>query len=306
MTESVHPSLTRFNDRLARDRAERTVPEWMLGWLYKDQTDWIDFDRYRGREDLAAMFRWASWKPPVCRLDSGAFAARVAASIAYDRRVLARLGVEVDHACLHDTGVLNAMDATYCDATPRAAALAPRRVLDFGAGHGRQYNLLAQGGTMEHYLAMDATPLLYCAQRDYLGASGADLSDYVTEGGIDLDAPIALLPTWRHDLVPDASIDLAMAVEVLPELPAPMLPWVVDFFSRVLRPGGALYLRDQDMRISRNRIDVAPLLASAGFVLEFRPHLVNGRDLTGVPRVWRRIDPDVAAAVAPEWVAGGV
>jgi SAM-dependent methyltransferase len=294
-SEIVHPLLARFHARFAADRRLHEVPDWMVGWLYKDQTSWIDFDAYRGGADLAAIFRWASWKPPSCFLSGEPFTTHLDASIAYDRGVLSALGVEVDEAALRDTAILNAMDLAFSQACLVPERLLPKRVLDFGAGQGRQYNLLHRYSAMTHYVAMDATPMLACAQRDYLGGSGAQVSDYFADGRIELDAPIVLLPTWRHDLLPDASLDLVMAVEVLPELPEAMLPWTVAMFARKLRPGGALYLRDPELALSRNRVPVAPLLEAAGFALEFRPQWMGDQDCPGVPRVWRRLGPEASA-----------
>ena len=291
--ELASPALARFRSRFEADRAVHAVPDWMVGWLYKDQTSWIDFDGYRGAEDLGALFRWSSWKPPTCfLLGDESFDDKVAASIEYDRRTLARLGLDVGEQALRDTAVLNAIDLAFSHACPVPPRQRARRVLDFGAGHGRQYNLLHRYSDLVRYVAMDATPMLACAQRDYLGASGARVSDYFESGGVDIEAPIVLLPTWRHDLLPDGSFDLVMAVEVLPELPEAMLPWAVELFARKLKPGGALYLRDPDLALSRNRVAVAPLLEASGFALEYRPHWREA-DCPGTPRVWRRRDPAV-------------
>lgn len=291
-----HPDiLARFRARLAQDSNQYAVPDWMLGWLYKDQTDWIDFDDYRGSEQLAALFRWSSWKPPACFLDSDDFHALVAASIAFDRAVIARCALDIEDQALRDTAILNAIDYTYCHCYPMPVEYQAHRVLDFGPGHGRQFNLWSRFAQLKSYVAMDATPLMYCAQHQYFSASGHSVFDYVLAGEQDFSldaADIIQLPTWRHDLLPSGSMDLVMAVEVLPELHPRMVPWVIDMFHRVLKPGGALYIRDQDMLISRNRVPVSALLTACGFVLEFRPHLVNEVHMLGIPRVWRKLNPD--------------
>jgi SAM-dependent methyltransferase len=295
MTQYQPDILERFRARLAQDKDHFDVPDWMLGWLYKDQTNWIDFDDYRGSEQLAALFRWSSWKPPVCFLDSDDFRALIAASIEFDKSVIARCDFSVDDNALRDTAILNAMDYTFCHCYPMPAEYQARRILDFGPGHGRQFNLWSQFAQLKNYIAMDATPLMYCAQHQYFCATGHAVFDYIMDGdqGFSFDAAeILQLPTWRHDLLPSDSIDLVMAVEVLPELHPKMVPWAIAMFHRVLKPGGALYIRDQDMLISRNRVPVSALLSASGFVLEFRPHLVNEVHMLGIPRVWRKLNPD--------------
>src|SRR5690606_32990591 len=146
----------RFRETLARDRDAGHVPDWMVGWLYKDQTSWIDFDDYQGPGQLLDLLRWSSWKPPTCYLDTPDFHRYVDASIAFDAALLARQGLQAEPAALRDTAVLNAMDYLFCNSYPMPPDRRATRVLDFGAGHGRQYNLWSQFGGLDQYLAMDA------------------------------------------------------------------------------------------------------------------------------------------------------
>ena len=71
-----------------------------------------------------------------------------------------------------------------------------------------------------------------------------------------------------------------------------------DVFKRVLRPGGMLYIRDHAYTWKpAGKADTEPLLLEQGFSLEFKPHIINDKDLHGVPRIWRKNDPEVIQSV---------
>ena len=97
------------------------------------------------------------------------------------------------------------------------------------------------------------------------------------------------LATWRFDLVPDASVDLACAVQVLRELPASTVQFALDHLRRVVRPGGALYVRDHVEGHDLTGLPTDDLIAEHGFALEFAPQVRDRLDLHGLPRLWRRV-----------------
>ena len=100
------------------------------------------------------------------------------------------------------------------------------------------------------------------------------------------------LPTWRLDLLPDASIDLVSCIQVLKELPGPLVPDIIKVFVRVTTADGAVYMRDHPQFHSPNQMPVDVLMQSAGFGLEFAPHWRDRVEIHGLPRIWRKIDPN--------------
>jgi hypothetical protein len=67
----------------------------------------------------------------------------------------------------------------------------------------------------------------------------------------------------------------------------------VAAFARVTGPHGAIYQRDHLQFHDPNHMPVDRLLAAAGFVPEWTPQLRDRADLHGVPRLWRKLDPQV-------------
>jgi len=96
------------------------------------------------------------------------------------------------------------------------------------------------------------------------------------------------LPAWRHDLLPTGYFDLVITIMVLPELPPKLIYHLLPLFQRVLKPGGAFYIRDWDNSNRHNNLRLTELISSFVFVLEYRPHLDAGSDVYGIPRLWRK------------------
>jgi len=290
--------LERFGDRLQADRAKH-APDWLVGWHYqqvragKYPADYPqDFTRYEGPADLVRWFNWGRGAPVLNYLPLDRLKPLIEQAEARDRSVLERLGIGVEPPVLRAFALLDAQDYLFPRLYPRPERHRLRRVLDFGAGFGRQANLLLALEPGATYVAMDAIALPYCLQHVYLGALAGGLADYVEEGRFALDDTATgchHLPTWRHDLLPDGYFDLAICSQVLPELSPLLAVFVVELLRRVLRPGGVLYIRDHGaVDWNPSGIELARYLEASGFWLEFRPMLRDRVDLHGLPRIWRK------------------
>jgi len=65
-------------------------------------------------------------------------------------------------------------------------------------------------------------------------------------------------------------------------------------FERMLKPGGMLYIRDHyEAWKPAGNFSINSYLNNNGFVLEFKPHIILDKDLHGIPKIWRKADPEV-------------
>lgn len=61
-----------------------------------------------------------------------------------------------------------------------------------------------------------------------------------------------------------------------------------------------LYIRDHDQAWKpAHKINLNEYLSKNGFVLEFRPHVMDGIEIHGIPRIWRKIDDRVLESQRP-------
>lgn len=215
----------------------------------------------------------------------------VASSAAFNERALSALlpAAVPRHANLD---FYNMTDWVLLHAYPRPLTDRLDRVLDFGAGFGRQAALWLSRQPSALYAAIDSIELPYLLQALYLEAGGGTVTEYLddpdgfllagTEGAFHL-------PGWRHDLLPDGFFDAVLCVQVLPELNETILFHTLQVIRRVLRPGGVLYIRDHASAWHPgHQQDLDGLLPGLGFELEFAPRWRDRNDVHGLPRVYRR------------------
>lgn len=297
-----------FDRVTARDREEKLAPDYMTKWLFIDRLitrgkqKQMSFYDYRGPQHVLRFMKWidhyefADWFPQLTE-------PLVAASKQRDLDCLARLGLEPGELDLDTIARYNAQDYLLQRAYPMPERMAPRTILDFGAGHGRQANLAFHDGdkVTDTLIAIDGIPSSYLTQRAYYEGLGLRLADYIEYRDEDRpfdvsalrgDHDVLHLPTWRFDLVPDQSVDLAIAVQVLREIPRRLVVHVLSELGRVIKPGGALYIRDHT-RHDPNQMPMETLLLANGFALEFAPQVKDRVELHGLPRIWRKIDPEL-------------
>ncbi|MEM7369280.1 MAG: class I SAM-dependent methyltransferase [Bacteroidota bacterium] len=306
MTDTSVSILETFQQVMTQDR-DRYIKPWLVGWAYQDkkQTRYSgnlpqDFYQYNGPEDLEKWFHWQISADRPSYFSPEKVSSLVDQSRAFDQALFDRLGLNFPEQQQYDRiiGSNNAQDyyLTHFYDVPERNQV--KKVLDFGAGFGRQANLWSQKEEELLYIGMDAIPKSYCLQNLYYRSIDPNFREYVDQPAgfsVNLDQPgLYHLPTWRTDLIPDNSLDMVLCVQVLPELNGRLVRHMIDVFQRVLKPGGALYLRDHDQKWKPGyKFNLNHYLPQKGFALEFRPHIVDREDLAGVPRIWRKVDPRV-------------
>ncbi|MEM8891023.1 MAG: methyltransferase domain-containing protein [Bacteroidota bacterium] len=301
--------LNRFKEVYEKDKA-KYIPRWVASWSYQDkkQTKYEgdlpqDFYQFNGAEDFRKWFHWQFsvdrpdyFKDP--RLEQWQELSR-----AFDQRIFANHNLEFPDVNTYDAvvGRNNAQDYLLTHLYPVPDRYQIKKVLDFGAGFGRQANLWTQLNDELVMVSMDAIPKSYCLQHFYYSQAEYPLYEYAEDPdnfSLNLDQKgIYHLPTWRLDLLPDNSFDMVLCVQVLPELGGKLVRHMIENFYRILKPGGALYLRDNDEAWKpANKMNLNHYLPDHGFDLEFRAHVVNKEDILGMPRIWRKKDPKVMAS----------
>jgi len=296
--------------RAAQDRDQELLTDkaWLARWLFADalaargERAEMSFYDYEGPAHLRKFFAWLQGMTVNDYFDAEVIEPLIQESVTRDRACFSRLGVGVTDAWLRQVGRYNAQDWLFQRAYPVPERQRIRVMLDFGAGHGRMANLgfAATREPLGKYIAVDAIPGTYLTQRAYLSTLLESFTDYIDVGGeafgeglISNDVQALHLPTWRFDLIPDASVDLVCCVQVLKELPRRLVDWVVAQFARVLKLGGALYIRDHSQFHHPNQMPIERVLAAHGFVIEYDPHIRDRSDLHGIPRIWRKFDVGV-------------
>lgn len=303
----------RFHEALKKDRAR--APEWMTRWDYqmilkkrkRTYEDGVvsDFFQFGGAGDLLKWMSWFRTDYPDY-INDERISGLVQKSRANDQRVMDALGLTLDTS-VYDrrVGLNNAHDHLLPRSYPVPERARIRTLLDFGAGYGRQANLWTTQDADLCYIGMDAIVNSYCLQHLYYKGLGVPFTDYIDSPStfsFQQKAGVQHIPTWRSDLVPDGSVDLVMCVQVLPELNSRLVRFMLGEFKRMLKPGGALYLRDHAYTWKpTGAFDVEQYLGSNGFDLEFRAHIINDVDIHGIPRIWRKALPEVIASRTRTW-----
>ena len=293
--------LAKFQQVRARDIAGGDVPDWMVRWLYQDQRGGEkyaagspqDFGDYSGPHQLAEWFHWSGSAPKPSTVALEAVQPLAEISRANDLKIAKRNGLELPPAHAHEVALKNAQDWVFTQLRSDTSDTPskPRRVLDFGAGFGRQANLFTALSGDLTYVAMDAIPYSYCLQNFYFGQFKKPLFEYVDQPDdfhIDDADGLYHVPTWRHDLLPGEFFDLVMCVQVLNEIDAELSAFMIEVFHRVLKPSGRLYIRDHQDRFNPAGASIDEALRQTGFELAYQPGLRDGTDIHGIPRIWRK------------------
>jgi SAM-dependent methyltransferase len=292
-------------------KGDGLIQDWMLNWHYQDQKEDVPygedqphhFDDYEGPGQICDWIRWTNETPTDFYLPSELIDPFSEKSQMLDQRIFEKAGIDFDFSQYRAAGRSNAQDYVLQNLYPVPERCAISSVLDFGAGYGRHANLWSQhnNGNVT-MVGMDAVPQSYCLQNFYYGANDLEFTDYLTtdEFLISADKPgIYHCPTWRWDLLPSNFFDMVICCQVLPELSPELAKFAVQLFFSVLKPGGALYIRDHDQHFNPSGIDLNGYIQERGFVLEFRPHVIDRVEIHGIPRIWRKPDQRVVAAVHP-------
>ena len=197
-----------------------------------------------------------------------------------------------------NVGLYNAQDYYFQNAYPVPERYSIKKILDFGAGYGRQANIWLQLHKNIMYVGMDALPKSYCLQHLYYSQLNCNFYEYILNPHSfkinNKSNGIYHIPTWRYDLLPQSSFDLVICSQVLQEINRKLVKFMIEVFKKVLKPGGILYIRDTDSKWRpAHHLDLNSFLPKKGFVLEFKPHVIDGKDIHGIPRIWRKVDKEV-------------
>jgi hypothetical protein len=179
-------------------------------------------------------------------------------------------------------------------------------LLDFGAGHGRLANLSffspKKDERIETYIAVDAIPSTYFSQLAYFKGMGLNVWEYLEHLSENVSSDDILramenhdvihLPTWRMDLLPHSSVDTVACIQVLKELPGELLVKILQEFKRITKDDAAIYIRDHVQFHNPNHMPIDELLLANSFKQEFTPLIKDRVDSHGLPRIWRKVNPD--------------
>jgi len=175
-------------------------------------------------------------------------------------------------------------------------------VLDFGAGYGRLGAMFSNDERGGSYIAVDCVEVSYLLQNLFLSSMAPErfheYMDYAIERrpfAIETQAANAIyhVPSWKMNLVPDASVDVITSVFVLPEVNDFALLEFVEQARRVVRQGGYIYIRDhlyhnaKSGHLGGHRQDTPSLLEAAGFKLIYQGKYRDNIDIYGTPRVYQ-------------------
>lgn len=288
-----------FQTMLRRDRASSvvTLHDWMAEWEWAES-----YHRYNGPDDLLRWMEWTS-KNPQIYFEAGAWLDENRRLVESRNRAIVETlfpGKKYSFQQLDNT---TALDYAFVNVLPQPSRRQIKRVLDFGAGFGRQVSLWWQKHPGMSFTGMDGIETAYCLQHLYYSFFTPKLHEYADDHDgfrISANEGVYHLPTWRVDLLPSGFYDLITCVQVMPEINETLVKHMLRVFARVLRPGGAIYLRDHENRWQpAHKLNVDSLLAEMGFQLEFRPAWVDARhdprteqgippDVHGIPRIWRK------------------
>lgn len=173
----------------------------------------------------------------------------------------------------------------------------PSVALDIGAGWGRMAMAWRSAGCRSVAI-VDSIEQQYLLQNLYIrGIPGTPVFEELNAGSESIDlrkrVGVTHLPLWQTSRLVDRSVEAISAVQVLREVSAEFVLYVIAEIKRLLQPGGVFYIRDNDPTYTQgcmHTIDIHEMLLSNGFTLRLAPDLRQAIDIHGLPRVYARQD----------------
>lgn len=301
----------KLNDKFM---SEASINPQFSNWLFADRQlarglkGEMSFYHPLGPEQILRYFKYLNG----FNLDTTALPAkaRYLIDMAYmrDKRLLKDLGLyspKLDKLLL-EISKYNATDYWFYTKVPDITGDNIERVLDFGAGHGRQANLFFEPelhNGQRSMVSVDGIPGSYITAYNYYFALGINIQELLLDdslGGSELvakESSIMHIPTWRLNQLQARSTDLIICVQVLREISLEVLDFVLEQFQRVLKVGGFIYVRDHIDRHNPNGADQDAYLEKYGFRKEWSPDFKDKSDyfglehrIHGLPRIWRLTD----------------
>ena len=306
-------AMSRFEDVAQRDKRQLELPDYLARWLFVERLHargvrkYMSFDAYLGPSHIVNYFHWIMNARFNDFFDRDTIDDLVKISVRNDMAVLDCYGLTVPAHGLANVGRYNAQDFLYQRAYAVPDRLKVRTMLDFGAGHGRMANLNLRhddhSRRIQAYIAVDGIAASYLTQSAYFRGLSLRVWDYFDHRDEDptvevieralQENDVIHLPTWRLDLVPDGVVDMVNCVQVLKELPSALVVYAIRQFRRVTQKAGAIYLRDHLQFHNPNHMPVDQILEAEGFRVEYAPQLIDRVETHGLPRIWRKLDPDI-------------
>ncbi len=292
MTQSptTHPAQegtdTLFQDLVEAFRRERaSAGSGLVDWQYirhKAKTeDQRQLAEWHGKESLLHWIRiMGATRPMECgyRL----LISLLEESNAFHERLFENLGQRFDTGSMD---LSNAVDFHVCSLLPHVQS-----VLDYGAGHGRQAFLFSRIPGINIF-ANDAVETSYFSQYYVFRTLGFPLWEYfdhqvsLPEFLATKESKVIHLPTWRNDLIPDASLDLVLFVWCFSEMSSDAALHAIDTCTKKLKEGGYVYLRDEP---HSHGLSMEKEFVLRGFLPVFQPWTLPGDlKMNGIPRLYR-------------------
>ncbi len=182
------------------------------------------------------------------------------------------------------------------------------RIMDFGAGYGREANLFTQHPDCKEYTIVEAIEDSYVVQSAYLKiAADKILENCVFNeslfGNLDFKSDkkkLNHLLTFDMDLIPDEHFDLIICSNVLNEITGDVFAYVIKEIARTLKKGGILYVKDHGLadQCGHQYYDY-DVLESLNFALEYRPFVEDLKDIWTVPRIYRKYGDNKPSFLKP-------
>ena len=308
MTDYRENILQLFREAYLKDK--KFIKKWMVNWEYHDKrinrgvkySDELpqEYYDYTGPKEITKWMNWIKGAKKPHFFDQKMVDDLSRKSRAYDEKLMSQFKLQYDFSDYNQfIGNYNAQDYILANAYPMQRPQTGERILDFGAGYGRQVNLWSQNGDEKQvYIGMDAIPKSYCLQHLYYSQADKPFFEYAANPDMQkLNAEsngVYHLPTWRFDLIPDNYLDVVLVIQVLPELNADLVKYSIRQFKRVLKDTGILLIRDHDLQWRPGHtLNTNKVLQEEGFVLEYHPHVKDKVDLHGIPRIWRKRNKDI-------------
>lgn len=182
------------------------------------------------------------------------------------------------------------------------------KIMDFGAGYGREANLFTQHPDCKEYTIVEAIEDSYVVQSAYMKmAADKILNNYVFHESLlgDLNftsdtKKLNHLLTFDMDLIPDEYFDLIICSNVLNEITEDAFVYVIKQIERTLKKGGILYIKDHRLgdQCGHQYYDY-DVLESLNFALEYRPFVEDFKDIWTVPRIYRKYGDNKPSFLTP-------
>lgn len=299
-----------FSRVALKDREKYDLPEFLNRWLFAERLaarglrKEMGFSAFEGPIHIRKFFSWLQGTDLSDYFESEDAQSLTQMSVENDTRVISKYKLRMPDGYMEKVGRYNAQDFLFQRSYPVPERSKVRTLMDFGAGHGRMANLSLDkrlANRVDCLIAVDGIPSSYFTQAAYYDGLGLKVWDYFEHFDEDLTPDIMAsvlgehdvvhIPTWRLDLVPDAAVDMVNCVQVLKELPAELVVFLMPQFTRVTTRSGAIYLRDHIQFHNPNHMPIDTLLRREGFEIEFAPQVKDRKEIHGIPRIWRKVDP---------------